>query len=284
MKNFKSVLKAIVKGISGYELQWVGRGGLALARENIDMQRLLPRSILLMEKTHQEVQGSRGIYDYLCQLRLKTILEKYRINLVLDVGANEGQFATGLRAMGYEGRIISFEPIPKVFEILKKAAADDPNWEVQQIALGKESKEQTINVADSSNFSSFLESRPWSQEYYGKALLTSREETVFIRRLDEVLGEAVENLETARIYLKLDTQGYDLEVFLGVGSIRNSIVAMQSEISVVPIYEGMPHLTDSISFFEEAGFAIAGMYPVSTEKHSLRLIEFDCLMVDAQRL
>jgi hypothetical protein len=77
----------------------------------------------------------------------------------------------------------------------------------------------------------------------------------------------------------MDTQGYDLEVFAGLGDVREQVLALQSEVSVVPIYQGMPHLTESISCYEQAGFAIAGMYPVSTEKSALRVVEFDCLMV-----
>jgi hypothetical protein len=76
----------------------------------------------------------------------------------------------------------------------------------------------------------------------------------------------------------MDTQGYDLQVFAGVGDALRSVVALQSEISAVPIYQGMPHLTESIARFEAAGFGIAGLFPVSREK-SLRIIEYDCLMV-----
>ena len=107
---------------------------------------------------------------------------------------------------------------------------------------------------------------------------------MIVRRLDEVLDETVDNLDRSRIYLKMDTQGYDLEVFAGLGNMHEQILALQSEVSAVPIYQGMPHFTDSISCFEQAGFEIAGMYPVSTEKSGLRVVEFDCLMVRSTKV
>jgi hypothetical protein len=80
----------------------------------------------------------------------------------------------------------------------------------------------------------------------------------------------------------MDTQGYDLEVFTGLGNSYESIFALQSEMSVIPIYDDMPHLTESIKFYEKAGFEIAGTYPVCLEKSTLRIIEFDCFMVNSR--
>jgi hypothetical protein len=80
----------------------------------------------------------------------------------------------------------------------------------------------------------------------------------------------------------MDTQGYDLEVFTGLGNSYESIFALQSEMSVIPIYDDMPHLTESITFYEKAGFELAGMYPVNLDESSLRVIEFDCFMVNSK--
>jgi FkbM family methyltransferase len=282
MIKFKSFLKKIIKTISGYELRGLSRGSFGLARENIEMQWLYPASLILMEKTDDEIKRTEGTYDYLRQLRLKTILEKYQINIVLDVGANKGQFAADLRHIDYKGRIISFEPISSAFAVLKEASRNDPNWDIHQLALGRQNGEQKINVADASVFTSFLKSNSWCEQEFGKNSVGSKEETVIVRRLDEVLNETVGNLDKARMYLKMDTQGYDLEVFMGLGSMYERIFALQSEMSVIPIYQDMPHLTDSISFFEKAGFEIAGMYPVVQEKSTIRIIEFDCLMVNSR--
>jgi hypothetical protein len=86
-------------------------------------------------------------------------------------------------------------------------------------------------------------------------------------------------LSLSRPYLKLDTQGYDVEVLKGGAAVMQKIVALQSECSVQPIYEGMLNFSDSIAFIESFGFQLSGIFPVVTIRH--RLIEFDCVMVRA---
>ncbi|HAC62323.1 MAG TPA: FkbM family methyltransferase [Cyanothece sp. UBA12306] len=281
MSGFNRFLQKVIKTISGYKLHDCGKDYFALSKDNVEIECLFPGSLLLMEKNACEMEKNKGIYDYLRQLRLKTILEKYQINVVLDVGANIGQFAQDLRKLDYQGRIISFEPLSSAFEVLKEVSDNDSEWEVHQIALGKQNGEKTINIADQSVFTSFLQSNSWCEQQFGQSSVGRGKETVIVRRLDQVLPEKIENIDQARIYLKIDTQGYDLEVFMGLGEIQTMISALQSEISVVPIYQDMPHLINSISLFEKAGFELAGMYPVNYDQSTLRVIEFDCLMVNS---
>jgi FkbM family methyltransferase len=279
MSKFKQLLKNIIKSISGYKLEGLSNGSFAFLKENVSVKYFWPSTVILRQELADEVESNRKIYDHLCQLRIKTLLDRYQINVVIDVGANEGQFASELRRMGYHGKIISFEPISSVFETLKTIASLDRDWDVYNLALGQENSQKTIYIAGDSAFSSLLKSNDWCEREFGDESVGKREETVIVRRLEEVLRENIENLDQAKIYLKMDTQGYDLEVFMGLGDMDKKVLALQSEMSVVPIYQGMPHLTESISFFEQAGFGIAGMYPVSTEKSALRVVEFDCLMV-----
>ena len=51
---------------------------------------------------------------------------------------------------------------------------------------------------------------------------------------------------------------------------------MQSEVSLIPIYEDMPHWTESIEMYEAAGFGVVGLYPVTRDDG--RVIEYDCLL------
>ncbi|HEY9880632.1 MAG TPA: FkbM family methyltransferase [Leptolyngbyaceae cyanobacterium] len=284
MEKLNNLLRRVIKAISGYELARRGRGGssfIAFAREDIEIQPFYD-SLLLRNTKKNELKSTKAMYRYLHYLRLKTILEKYQINIVLDVGANRGEFSRDLRDIGYTGKIISFEPVSSTFKVLEAAASSDLNWEVYNLALGRQNSEQTINVADSSVFASFLKSNDWCEQAFGESSVASREETVTVRRLDEVLNETVKDLDKARIYLKMDTQGYDLEVFSGLGSLSGRVFALQSEVSVIPIYQDMPHLTDSISLFEKHGFELAGMYPVNVDPSTLRVIEFDCLMINSK--
>ena len=84
-------------------------------------------------------------------------LQKFEINLILDVGANQGQFASEIRQCGYAGRIVSFEPLSKAHDKLIQASDGDTKWEVYpRCALGDHNGEVEINIAGNSESSSIL--------------------------------------------------------------------------------------------------------------------------------
>jgi hypothetical protein len=104
-------------------------------------------------------------------------------------------------------------------------------------------------------------------------------QTITVRRLDSILDEVLEGIEDPRIYLKMDTQGYDVQAFRGAGTRVKDMVAMQSEVANLPIYEGMPPMLEQLALYEEAGFSLTGMFPVTIDRRSLRVIEFDSMFV-----
>ncbi len=103
--------------------------------------------------------------------------------------------------------------------------------------------------------------------------------TVDVRRLDGLFDEAVAGVANPRIFLKLDTQGFDLKAFAGAGLRTAELLGMQSEVSQVPLYQGMPHLTDQLATCAAAGFGLTGVFPVVVDRPSMRVIEFDAFMV-----
>lgn len=107
--------------------------------------------------------------------------------------------------------------------------------------MGSEDTVKTINVARETEFSSFLGASNYGARRFGADSSKVRDEVVLVRRLDGVLAEIVPVLEARRPFLKLDTQGYDLEVLKGLGDNLGCFCAIEREVSVVPIYEGMPH-------------------------------------------
>ena len=117
--------------------------------------------------------------------RMKRLFDFYQINLVLDVGANEGQFGRSLRNFGYHGKIISFEPLSQAHKKLVRVTGRDSNWAVApKMAIGSTSSEVTINVAANLESSSIL---PMSS-LHSDAAPTSRytsTETVAMKTLDD---------------------------------------------------------------------------------------------------
>jgi FkbM family methyltransferase len=224
----------------------------------------------------------KGLGRFLADEQLAWALQALEVNCVLDVGANVGQFGESLRKAGYRGRIVSYEPLSHFAEILEKKSADDPDWMVRRVGLGDEDTEAEINVTPGT-LSSMRESsefgRSWSAKF-GEV----HKETISLRRLDGLLDDAVADLEEPRVFLKLDTQGFDLQAFRGAGGRIDEILGLQSEVACVPIYDGMPRLPEQVAEYEHAGFEIAGMFPVSRHKETLRIIEFDVVMVRADHV
>jgi len=202
-------------------------------------------------------------------------METKRIDLVLDIGANKGQFGKSIRSF-YSGTIMSFEPVSSTFQKLQAVASSDPAWMVLRIALGSVEHTREINISPQDVFSSFLESNKYCSERFGRESVHSETELVSVRRLDKLLEEVIPDIHNKRIFIKMDTQGYDMEVFKGATGILNNVVAIQSEVSLIPIYEEMPHWTDSISTYEKSGFSVVGMFPVNWD--SKRVIEYDCVL------
>ena len=216
------------------------------------------------------------------------LLKRYRIDCVLDIGANTGQFAQGLRRNGYQGHILSFEPVPSFVEALEAASADDDKWTVRQLALG--STDGSVPIHVQKTFSSFLSSSDYGKGRFETLEKNADSETVDVplRRLDGALDEflapvVADGIPHPRVFLKMDTQGFDLEVFRGLGDRAKDIIGLQSEVALLLIYEGMPRMPEAIATYEAAGFEISGLFPVTRERDG-RVIEYDCAMVRASEL
>lgn len=200
---------------------------------------------------------------------LRRLLDQLQIDCVLDVGANRGQFARELRGIGYKGRLISFEPIASEFSVLEKEFEDDPKWRGYQIALGSKLESMSITIPKLTVMSSLLETEV--------AEKGTRKETVEVKRLDDVLPALVTEFGVSRIFLKMDTQGYDLEVFKGASGCTDMIQGIQSELSVQPIYKNMPHYLEALDAYEVAGFDLYNLSVVNRIA-SGGLLELNCFM------
>jgi FkbM family methyltransferase len=208
--------------------------------------------------------------------------DRYAVNCVVDVGANRGQYGRRLRRAGYRGRIVSFEPVPDEFARLQAAAAGDPDWTVHAVALGASDGTLEMHVVPGT-LSSPLPPTEFGGQRFPSLRGTTRHE-VPVRRLQDLLDEVLDGLGEPRPFLKMDTQGYDVEVFRGLGNRAGEFVGLQSEVALMQLYEGMPRMGEALAVYEAAGFEVSGMYPVNREERSGRVLEFDCLMVRAGAL
>ena len=201
---------------------------------------------------------------------LRIFLRDQGINAVLDVGANEGQFAAKLRRLGFKGLIISFEPDPRAFRLLRERHGKDPLWQGHQIALGEVESEATLHQANRSDLSSFL--TPIRSE------IVSSDARVKLRRLDSVFDEVVAGLNEPRVLLKTDTQGFDLHVLAGARACWEKTRGILAEISIIPIYENSPRVEEALSAYRDAGFDLVDFTVVNRTPDG-RILEIDGLFV-----
>jgi FkbM family methyltransferase len=212
-------------------------------------------------------------------IHLKRLFDLLQIDCVLDVGANLGQYRDFLRdEIGFRGPIVSFEPIPWHARTLSERAKADESWVIEDYALGAGVGEAPFNVMRASQFSSFLAPDHAAVQCFETENQVDRLVTVPIKRLDEVFPGIARRFKCSRIYLKLDTQGYDLEVLKGAQTTMAQVQALQTEASVKPIYKAMPDYVAAIGAFEEFGFELSGIFPNNSGQFP-NLIEFDAVMV-----
>lgn len=208
---------------------------------------------------------------------LMNVIDAYAIDCVIDVGANSGQYGMFLRDIGYKGHIVSFEPVSSVFKLLKDKCDSDVKWSCHQMALGDKSEEKIINVYKSTVFSSFLTANEYSKNIW-QSLENVTPETVKVVRLEDVYEALIGSLGCTNCLLKLDTQGYDKYAFEGARGCLGHIRALQSELSLIAVYDGMMEAYDVLREFHNSDFYISGMYPINRDE-SLAVIEYDCVLV-----
>ena len=172
------------------------------------------------------------------------------LNTVLDVGANSGQFASELRAAGYQGRIVSFEPLTSVHAVLQQAAQRDAHWTVApRMALGDTPGQTQINISQNLASSSLLAVDQRSVDAAPESGYTGVDD-VEVRRLDDVADPSW----SRPFALKLDTQGFEMHVLRGAERTLQDTALVMVELSLVPLYRGGASLTETYQYLEAQGF------------------------------
>ncbi len=214
-------------------------------------------------------------YSVSTYARIKQILDYHKINLVLDVGANKGQYHNSLRRLGYSGKIISFEPLSDAYAELLKSSTKDPLWKIApRIAIGNEEGEISINIAGNSASSSLL---PMLDRHRNAAPESAYigSETVKITRLDSICPSYIS--QDSQIFLKIDVQGYEQKVLEGSQGILPQVKAIQLEVSFVPLYQGDLIFGDMLDYMNHLGYALAYLNPCFFDVNKVQLLQADAI-------
>lgn len=221
------------------------------------------------------------VHQYPEILALRRFIDHFRVDCVIDVGANAGQYGRMLRRdCGFRGTILSFEPNPSVFAKLQARTRGDGHWHCHNLALSDRDGTATFNIMAADQFSS-LNAPDAGQE----AVFESRnrvEHTVEVetRRLESLWPELTGRHAFAAPLLKMDTQGHDPAVCDGAGALLARMVGIQTELAVRPIYAGATRYDAMIARLAEAGFEPSAFF-ANNKGHFPRLVEMDGLFVRA---
>lgn len=190
---------------------------------------------------------------------LVKILNSIDADLVLDIGANKGQFTKSLYDYGYKNKVLSFEPLPGIYDLLEKNAKSIDLWNVyERCCLGDEEKMVDLNVSNLMGNSSILEIKstkfnvPQShyikKEHVPQITLETLNENSFIK-------------EAKNVFVKMDIQGYEHIVLSKFPQVDYNITGFYLELSLVNLYEGQRDYLYICNQLKEFGFDLVYIEP-----------------------
>lgn len=203
-------------------------------------------------------------------------MKRLDIDLVVDVGANEGQFVGWMRGWGYTGRIVSFEPMRSAFDRCRERWSGDPRWAGAQLALGESDAQLEIQVAGNSMSSSLLPMLRSHVEAAPQSAIVATE-AVAVRRLDQAILPHMQ--DARRLFLKVDTQGYEAQVLLGATGILDQVAFIELELSMVPLYAGQALLPEMMTKVANLGYTPVALEPGFANYDEGRVFQMDGLFV-----
>ncbi len=200
---------------------------------------------------------------------LQSLLTRHGIDYLIDVGANEGQYAQKMRATGFSGPVVSFEPGMAAFSRLQAHSSHDRSWAVRKVALGAASGVADLNLSGNSVSSSLLA----MEDRHAVAAPESSYvgvEQVAISTLDAEVGEA-----GSRLWLKVDVQGGELSVLEGASQTLSRVSVVELELSLVPLYVGQPTMTSLVDYLSQRGFTLVALIPGLQDPANGDLLQVD---------
>lgn len=227
---------------------------------------LLVRGVL--EKVGLSVVRSHQTYE---ADRL-ALLKRCSIDLVIDVGANSGQYATKLRRDGFMGHIISVEPLPDAFARLQRVMRSDRSWRGVNAAVGPLHGTATLNVSADSVCSSLL----LPSDTLLNAIPTAKivqTITVDVIPLDDLDWPA-----KCSMWLKLDVQGFEKQVLEGASDLLKRVRVLELELGLKPSYEQSYTLDDAIPELRAMGFSVVSIGRGVSDPKTGQLIDADILL------
>ena len=197
------------------------------------------------------------------------VLQNLDVDLILDVGANRGQFSLASRIAKPGVPIVAFEPIPGEAAIFRNVHGGCSDVRLHEAALGAEDGGATLHVSRRADSSSLLPIGRAQREIFA-----GTEEagtlTVPVRRLDGYLSELG---AFSKGLLKLDVQGFELKVLEGATETLACCAYVYAECSARELYEGQALYGEVAEFLAAHGFR-------QISRHNEMLVDGELVQAD----
>jgi FkbM family methyltransferase len=193
--------------------------------------------------------------------------------IYFDIGANDGCSMEHFAHQGH--KLISFEPNPEMYNIVKAKTELYPNWLVHRCAISdyNGTAEFNVCVTHDRGCSSLLEVSDAGKTQWGgrQDMIPDHRIKVDVWRLDRFFYNWDEIPEIE--FFHCDTQGSDLRVLQGMGPYLRRIKAGVVEAATKPdiLYKGQNSLVDTKSFLQQNGFVISNVVPNDVQNNEVNV-------------
>ena len=200
----------------------------------------------------------------------------HQFAMVVDIGANKGQFALAVKRWAPQAKIISFEPLRQAAVIFRRVFKKESSVTLHQAAIGPQTGETTIHVSAADDSSSLLPISPLQERLF-PGTNEIRAEIVKVGRLSDYITH--EEIVTPAM-LKLDVQGYELEALRGCEDLLSRFSHVYAECSFVELYRGQALVDDIIAWLRDRGWILSGIHNMTYDRKG-RSIQADFLFKNA---
>jgi len=211
---------------------------------------------------------------------LSTLLVLYQVDTIFDIGANAGMSGQYFRNLGFRGKIVSFEPVAAYYRQLEQAAAGDPLWLTENMAIGDQNCEQEINVSGGCGGASSFLNTVGHIEANNPELAVIDRERVKVETLESVIQRHYPIGE--RLFLKIDAQGYEKRILQSATSL-DRVVGMRVELSVVQSYENEPLMSEMLSHMYGLGYRLCGVEEAWSNQRSQEVFQIDAMLFRTEK-
>lgn len=189
------------------------------------------------------------------------------VECVVDIGANEGQYADMLLNIGFRGQIISYEPLDKPWSLLEKKAARHPNWVAAPRAAVTDSHEASVTIFETDNSVSSSVLAPLQSAEFS----TMREACCPAININSVL----QKYKQCQL-LKLDVQGFEANLLRGIDDEASYYPKfLQLELAVRASYENEPLFESVDTILKAMGYELIFIFPGVVDDFG-RVIQLEC--------